>query len=93
MQVHAQEFREKISMPHELSARSSLSVIPEEGRWQPLTMHGNTIKDPANQAAAAEGKVFSKLDLRDAYYRAGIQEGVEWETTFTTPPLGNSNIS
>jgi hypothetical protein len=29
-------------------------------------------------------KVFSKLDLRDAYYRLRIKEGDEWETAFKT---------
>jgi hypothetical protein len=31
-----------------------------------------------------KAKVFSKLDLRDAYYRLCIKEGDEWKTAFKT---------
>ncbi|XP_060094473.1 vomeronasal type-2 receptor 26-like [Heteronotia binoei] len=36
-------------------------------------------------STVAEGKVFTKLDLRDAYFRVWIKEGDEWKTEFNTP--------
>ncbi|XP_015283972.1 PREDICTED: RNA-directed DNA polymerase homolog, partial [Gekko japonicus] len=36
-------------------------------------------------AEAAKGKIFSKLDLRDAYFRVRIKEGDETKTAFNTP--------
>ncbi|XP_015278104.1 PREDICTED: RNA-directed DNA polymerase homolog [Gekko japonicus] len=36
-------------------------------------------------AKAARGKIFSKLDLRDAYFRVHIKEGDEVKTAFNTP--------
>ncbi|XP_077158510.1 uncharacterized protein LOC143820028 [Paroedura picta] len=32
-----------------------------------------------------EGRIFTKLDLRDAYFRVRIAEGDEWKTAFNTP--------
>ncbi|XP_015271184.1 PREDICTED: RNA-directed DNA polymerase homolog, partial [Gekko japonicus] len=36
-------------------------------------------------AEATKGKIFSKLDLRDAYFRVRIREGDESKTAFNTP--------
>ncbi|XP_015279038.1 PREDICTED: RNA-directed DNA polymerase homolog, partial [Gekko japonicus] len=36
-------------------------------------------------AEATKGKIFSKLDLRDAYFRVRIKEGDEGKTAFNTP--------
>lgn len=36
-------------------------------------------------AHLSKGKIFSKLDLWEAYYRIRIREGDEWETVFNTP--------
>lgn len=33
----------------------------------------------------SKGKIFSKLHLREAYYRVRIREGDEWKTAFNTP--------
>lgn len=33
-------------------------------------------------AHPAKGKVYTKLDLREAYYRVCIKEGDEWKTAF-----------
>ncbi|XP_015280987.1 PREDICTED: RNA-directed DNA polymerase homolog [Gekko japonicus] len=36
-------------------------------------------------AEAVKGKVFSKLDLRDAYFQVHIRKGDEYKTAFNTP--------
>ncbi|XP_060098768.1 zinc finger protein 709-like [Heteronotia binoei] len=33
----------------------------------------------------SKGSIFTKLDLRDAYFRVSIKEGDEWKTAFNTP--------
>lgn len=36
-------------------------------------------------ARLAEGRFFTKLDLREAYYQVQIKEGDEWKTVFNCP--------
>lgn len=36
-------------------------------------------------AHLAKGKIFTKLDIREAYYHVRIKEGNEWKTAFNCP--------
>ncbi|XP_013928332.1 PREDICTED: RNA-directed DNA polymerase homolog [Thamnophis sirtalis] len=36
-------------------------------------------------AQLGKGRIFTKLDLREAYYRVCIKEGDEWKTAFNCP--------
>lgn len=36
-------------------------------------------------ARLAEGRIFTKLDLREAYYQVHIREGDGWKTAFNCP--------
>ena len=40
------------------------------------------ISETLNRLSGA--KIFTKLDLKDTYYRVRIKEGDEWKTTFRT---------
>lgn len=47
--------------------------------------HGYPLPLIKDLAMLSTGRVFTKLDLREAYYRVRIKLGNEWKTTFSCP--------
>uniref|UniRef100_A0A8P4FYW6 Gypsy retrotransposon integrase-like protein 1 n=1 Tax=Dicentrarchus labrax TaxID=13489 RepID=A0A8P4FYW6_DICLA len=82
-----------------LGSPSDLALIIEGLMTSPLRISTLSLIDPAFEPLH-KAKVFTKLDLQNAYHLVRIREGDEWKTAFNTPlghfeylvmPFGSTN--